>query len=715
MRLFSIHFNPSAQDWCDDKLKDAAWYLTPLGLFRGAAVVDDCKTNLRANDQLCLHLSWSPDGTGSLRFTLNGNHVQAGISGIRGAVYLSCQLLNRRDAIEFVAEEVFSATKPKSSPRSKGERAQEGGDGLVSHDEAIALWSQGVSRPDYLQDWGTGIKNELPGVDDQTSADTHSAGNGAANEQSPAAEPSHTGGLHDEGIYRQSLNEHHDRLQALHSILQHLDDAISGGHDVNVKEVVQKLRQELAEVHDHYLQGPHHPSHWRNPGGLSSSARGEYDQKLNQRQHDQHGYDALSNEAHQNQHQHPQKPGHTAMDAPLKPGDDDRDHHHDETDKRLGIEDDDIKTTSLSMANGNGLETLMEDVSKLQAELRVVVAERDSLRSRVQRQLMTDLDKNRSLQQYELSLQDLQARLEQFAAHHSRLTMEYQQDITRRAVTHDSLFSELQKTRSELFEQRGRSEQLEQQVLELQDHDFGGKTWQRTSVSVVGGSSSRNSSTALKNNKLLKARSVLPSQPAKKGPIRAELYNMRPRLDSIKAQSISAPHSPAFVSRPAQRMAATPRLDSSKRNREALLAAAARDDVEAVAGILALANDERRAALAAQALGIAAKNGSESVCTRLAAGECGEEAMDAAVFCAAKAGQRRILDLLVERGCDPLTATDGDSASPLIVAAYHGQLEVVHQLLQMGVDRGIELINQVDREGYTGENPIFREGCKNED
>jgi hypothetical protein len=72
-------------------------------------------------------------------------------------------------------------------------------------------------------------------------------------------------GLHDEGLLRQSLLEHHDKLRALHDKVELINEALAGGksHD-EVKDASQKLQKELADVYAHYVQGPHHPSHWRN-------------------------------------------------------------------------------------------------------------------------------------------------------------------------------------------------------------------------------------------------------------------------------------------------------------------------------------------------------------------------------------------------------------------------------------------------------------------
>ena len=121
---------------------------------------------------------------------------------------------------------------------------------------------------------------------------------------------------------------------------------------------------------------------------------------------------------------------------------------------------------------------------------------------------------------------------------------------------------------------------------------------------------------------------------------------------------------------------------SGRRNREALLTAAASDDAQAVAGILALVyNDERRRELAAQTLRTAAKRGSEAVCVQLLAGHAegfSKEDLESALFSCAEGGQRAIFDVLVkEESVDPLEALDADRASPLIVAAFHGHVEIV--------------------------------------
>ena len=73
-------------------------------------------------------------------------------------------------------------------------------------------------------------------------------------------------GLHDEVLHRRSLHEHHDKLRELHDMVEHLHNALADGksHD-KMKEASEKLREELTDVYAHYMQGPYHPSHWRNP------------------------------------------------------------------------------------------------------------------------------------------------------------------------------------------------------------------------------------------------------------------------------------------------------------------------------------------------------------------------------------------------------------------------------------------------------------------
>ena len=74
-------------------------------------------------------------------------------------------------------------------------------------------------------------------------------------------------GLHREESYRHSLHAHHHNLQVLHAKIENLHDALTAGHShEELRETSHKLCQDMVDVQKHYLQGPHHASHWRNPG-----------------------------------------------------------------------------------------------------------------------------------------------------------------------------------------------------------------------------------------------------------------------------------------------------------------------------------------------------------------------------------------------------------------------------------------------------------------
>ena len=186
-----------------------------------------------------------------------------------------------------------------------------------------------------------------------------------------------------------------------------------------------------------------------------------------------------------------------------------------------------------------------------------------------------------------------------------------------------------------------------------------------------------------------------------------EMFNMRPRLDSKRPMSAPstgrrAPHERQLTKEHGKmlKMVRTKphgNFSSSQKAtaEEALLEAAIENDSDAVLLMLSLVRDERRnKSLASHALAIAAKNGSEAVCRGLM-DACGALDTDSAIFRAAQSGHIKILEFLVERG-GRVTAVDDDGATPLILAAFHGQVEGVRKLLSLGSN-----IDDADHDGYT--------------
>ena len=72
----------------------AAWYMTSHGLFNGASLYEEANVKLKANDVVKLHLSWTPNHRGTLRFTLNGQHV---VSWVTARVENVCECLIELD------------------------------------------------------------------------------------------------------------------------------------------------------------------------------------------------------------------------------------------------------------------------------------------------------------------------------------------------------------------------------------------------------------------------------------------------------------------------------------------------------------------------------------------------------------------------------------------------------------------------------------------
>lgn len=675
--VVSPGFEPK-QDWYDDKLVNAAWYLTPAGYFSGSTLCDDRKLRLRAQDELALHLSWSPDGTGTLRFTLNGTHMPGMICGIRGGVHMACQLLNRRDAIAFVGENVESDSAELHLRETRGN---------------LYMWSQLGSRPADLQDWGAASCAE-----DHDLSNAHGfcevgarvvSCEGASRPDQNSTDLGHQSGVKNDE--RLSLHKHRSRLQALQAKVEQLDDALSGEHSHDeVKKASQKLRNELAVVYAEYVHD--HSLH----EAATTDASKELELELEHVYED--GEPALKHEDNLRDS--------SSCGQPLK-----QLQYEEHTNASSQV--DSLASPPQSVADAVQMQpamtTLMEDVSRLQSELRLVVSERDSLRTSLQRQRVQDIHRNRTLQRHELSIQQLQSCLEQRARQHGALTQEYQLDVSHRAVMHEALVRELEKARAQLNERTRLVADLEQQVdnlsARIQDPDFGGQTWQpaSTSSSASGAGTPRRKKLLATTTRSAQSfgRHVPPesldlvssSWSSPQHPFRAELYNMRPRGEvrvcRPRGASYLTPKTPRPVSAscataPGRAMVKSACLEdrSGRRNREALLTAAASDDTQAVAGILALVhNDERRRALAAQTLRTAAKSGSERVCVQLLAEHAGgfsKEDLELALFSCAEGGQRAIFDVLVKEGSvDPLEALDADRASPLIVAAFHGQVEIV--------------------------------------
>ena len=107
------------KDWCNHDLIGATWYLTPVGFFNGASLCErsvcfcfkHCplqyyvarlhrpervccgnsrKTKIKDNDILGLHLMWTPENRGIMKFTINGVNVPGDISGMLFAALLLC-------------------------------------------------------------------------------------------------------------------------------------------------------------------------------------------------------------------------------------------------------------------------------------------------------------------------------------------------------------------------------------------------------------------------------------------------------------------------------------------------------------------------------------------------------------------------------------------------------------------------------------------------
>ena len=133
---------------------------------------------------------------------------------------------------------------------------------------------------------------------------------------------------------------------------------------------------------------------------------------------------------------------------------------------------------------------LMIDVSRLQAELRLVVAERDDFREKVQRQLMLDAEKNRTLEFLQSRTQALELQVD----HRSSQMQAASRELAQQTALRDAVVSELENTRNLLADRIRVSANLERQLREsrakLEDPDFGGKDW-REPLSQRGASSTR--------------------------------------------------------------------------------------------------------------------------------------------------------------------------------------------------------------------------------
>jgi hypothetical protein len=201
-----------------------------------------------------------------------------------------------------------------------------------------------------------------------------------------------------------------------------------------------------------------------------------------------------------------------------------------------------------SKDTANGIESehikanLMADVSKLMAELRLVVAERDSFRQNVQCQLILDAEKNRKLEFLQSRVQALELQMD----HHLSQKHAASRELAHQTALRDSVVNELENTRDLLADRIRVSANLEKQLREyraqLEDPDFGGKDWRET-LSQRYASTNR---TRHSREKVLRTPSRNSKSPAMKSArgggavigassvkLTEDMFNMRPRLVKV--------------------------------------------------------------------------------------------------------------------------------------------------------------------------------------
>jgi hypothetical protein len=213
---------------------------------------------------------------------------------------------------------------------------------------------------------------------------------------------------------------------------------------------------------------------------------------------------------------------------------------------------------------------MMADASKLMAELRLVVAERDSFRQNVQRQLMLDAQKNRKLEFLQSRVQALELQM----AHHLSHKHAASRELAHQTALCHSVVSELENARDLLADRIRVSANLEEQLREcraqLEDPDFGGKDWReplsqrdasiihtRHSHEKVLRTPSRNSkSPALKSER--GGGAVIGASSVK---LTEDMFNMRPRLVKV-CSSFLAFYPSIFSSLSGKRMLRTGEIDT---------------------------------------------------------------------------------------------------------------------------------------------------------
>ena len=123
---------------------------------------------------------------------------------------------------------------------------------------------------------------------------------------------------------------------------------------------------------------------------------------------------------------------------------------------------------------------------------------------------------------------------------------------------------------------------------------------------------------------------------------------------------------------------------------DALLRAAQAGDDEAVRSLLAAGVDPEDPALHTPPVLAASRNGHGSIVDVLLAGGASPDPMDdgGPLSAAASTGRADIVERLLEAGAD-VDAVDSTGWSPLMWAAYAGQLPSVRLLLDQGADRAV--------------------------
>lgn len=95
------------EDWYQPRVPAAAWYMCTSGdMYEDINPKGSTGKTVMPGDVLGVHLMWSWDGTGLVRFTLNNMSLPGEIRGVEAPCHLAVQLLNKGDTVALVSEEL---------------------------------------------------------------------------------------------------------------------------------------------------------------------------------------------------------------------------------------------------------------------------------------------------------------------------------------------------------------------------------------------------------------------------------------------------------------------------------------------------------------------------------------------------------------------------------------------------------------------------------